>query len=192
MATNPRIPSREVTDQGKTGPQLVPGRPAPKRPGSGVPGVLAGIVVAIALLAAILYYMPRAPKKTPPPSAAQIPTQPAGGQLQFADIQMAPAPNGGAVNLTGQVMNAGSRPILGAMVKLTFRDTSGGRAGSVTSPVQGMSGKDRTPQQDSFYTNPLKPNATRFFRITADRIPERWNHHLPEMEVLTVSADGNQ
>ena len=192
MATNPRIPSREPSDAREQGPQLVPGLSAPKRPSSGVPGVLAGIIVAIALIAAILYFMPRAPRKTPPPSAAQVPTQPSGSQLQFTEMHISPAPTGGAVNLDGQVMNTGDRAILGAMVRLSFRDASGAIVGTATVPLEGMATKGQTLVRDDFSTDPLKPNATRPFRASVSRVPAGWNHTMPKMSVLAVSAEGNR
>ena len=72
MATNPRIPPNAGNLEPKR-PQLVPTGPKMQRPGSSLPGVLLAIAVAAALIAAIIYYMPRAPKKTPAPSAARVP-----------------------------------------------------------------------------------------------------------------------
>jgi hypothetical protein len=100
MATNPRIP----TDQEK-GPQLV--RPDselknPNPPSSGFPGVLIAITVAVVLLGAAMYYLPRAPKRTPPPSAAQVPIQPTGSQLQLSHLESSMAPTGGAMYLDGR------------------------------------------------------------------------------------------
>jgi hypothetical protein len=191
MATNPRIPSNnEVTDRREMGPKLVPGQPTPQRPGSSVPGVLAAIVVAIALIAAIVYYMPRAPRKSLPPSAAEIPTQPSGSQLQFSGMRITLAPTGGALNLDGQVMNTGDRPIIGSMVRLAFRNAAGTIVGTATAPLEGMTNKGQTLVRDDFSSDPLKPNITRPFRVSASRIPSGWNHTMPEMTVLTVSAEG--
>ncbi len=192
MATNPRIPSNGVTGEPRRGPQLVPGPAVRPRPGSSVPGVLAVIIVAIALTTAIVYYMPRVPKVSPSPSAAEVPTQPSGSQLQFSTMRMVLAPTGGALNLNGEVMNTGNRPIFGAMVRLTFHDASGAIVGTATAPLEGMTMKGQMSRTDNFSTDPLNPNATRPFHVTASRIPAGWNHNLPEMQVLTVSAEGSR
>lgn len=192
MATNPRIPPNDVRDRRESRPQLVQRQPGTKGPKSSVPGVLAGIIAAIALLAVILFYMPRAPKKIPPPSAAQVPTQPSGNQLQFTNLHMSLAPTGGALNLDGQVMNSGARPIIGAMVQLNFRDAAGAIVGTATAPMEGMVTKGQTMAGDGFSTDPLKPNATRSFRVSASRVPAGWDHKMPEMQVLTVSSEGNR
>lgn len=105
---------------------------------------------------------------------------------------MALAPTGGSLNLDGQVMNTGDRPIIGSMVQLTFRNASGAIVGTATSPLEGMTDKDQTLISDAFATDPLKPNDTRSFRVRASRIPAGWNHNVPEMTVLTVSAEGNR
>ncbi len=118
--------------------------------------------------------------------------QPSGSQLQFAAMQMALAPTGGALKLEGQVMNTGNRPILGAMVRLNFRNASGAIVGTATTPLEGVTEKGQTLVRDDFSTDPLQPNATRPFRVSASRIPSGWNHTMPEMQVLTVSAEGNR
>ncbi len=191
MATNPRIPSGPSSPENEKRPQLVSG-PSPKRPGSGVPGLFFALVVAAALIAAIVYYMPRAPRKTPPPSAAQVPTQPVANQLQFSGMRITPAPTGGAVTLQGLVMNTGNRPVIGATVQLTFQNAGGTVLGSVTAPLIGMAQKQGTLETDEFSKNPLKPNDTRPFQVTASQIPAGWNHTMPQLKVLTVSAEGNR
>lgn len=191
MATNPRIPPDTSNRAETQRPRLVPGQP--KRPGSGFPGVLFAIVVAAALLAAIVYYMPRAPKKTPAPTAAQVPTQPAGNQLQFSNLHVALAPTGGAMTLDGQVMNTGNRPILGASVQVSFLGSDGRVLGNVVRPLAGTVVEGNgAMRSDSFATDPLKPNATRAFRVTVSPVPAGWNHALPNLTVLAVSEEGNQ
>ena len=192
MATNPRIPSETPDVEHRKRPELVPGQPLAKRPGSGVPGVLLAVIIAAALLAAILYYMPRAPKTASAPTAAQVPVQPAGNQLQFSALHMSVAPTGGALNLDGQVMNTGDRPVLGAIAELSFRDAAGKIIENIRSPLMGMAQNGNVLETDGFATDPLKPNATRPFRITVDRVPAGWNHQLPEMKVATVESEGNR
>jgi hypothetical protein len=190
MATNPRIPSDPHTVPEQKRPELVP--PQPKRPNSAMPGVLLGIIVAVALLAAIVYYMPRAPKKSPPPTGAEVPIQPGSNELQFTELQLAMAPGGTGMNLQGQVMNTGNRPIIGIVAALAFRDASGKVLASVPAPVAGMAKKGANLQPDPFANDPLKPNAARPFRITVEQVPAGWNHQLPEMRVVTVSAAGGK
>jgi len=188
MATNPRIPSNPENMTEPKRPELVPSRP--KRPNSGLPGVLLAIIVAVALLAAIVYYMPRAPKKSPPPTAAQVPVQPGANELQFTQLQMTTAPTGSGMNLQGQVMNTGKRPIIGVVAELRFRDASGKILGNIPAPIEGMAKHGANLQADAFANDPLKPNDSRPFRISVDQAPAGWNHQLPEMRVLTVSAAG--
>ena len=192
MATNPQVPFERDTAVSEKRPQLVRGNGAPKRPSSGVPGVLLSIIVAAALLAVIGYYMPRAPKKTPPPTAAEFPQQPGGNQLQFSNLQMAPAPTGGAVTLRGLVMNTGGRPVIGAHVALRFRDSQGRILQTLAAPMIGMAAKNNNLETDEFSRDPLKPNDTRPFQVTASQVPAGWNHTTPEMKVVTVSAEGDQ
>lgn len=190
MATNPRVPSDSRDTGENRRPELVP--PSPKRPGSGLPGVLFAIAVAAALIAAIVYYMPRAPKKSPAPTAAQAPVQPNSNQLQFTNVHLGIAPTGGAMTLEGDVMNTGARPVLGASVQVSFRDAGGKVLGNVVQPLEGMVNKGSSLQSDSFGTDPLKPNQTRPFRVTVSPVPAGWDHNLPSLTVLTVSAEGNR
>jgi hypothetical protein len=161
MATNPRIPSSEVTERPERGPQLVASPAAPQEPRSSVPGVLAAIVIAIVLIVAFVYYMPGLRRKPQVPSAAEVPAQPVGSQLQFSGMQLAVAPTGGAVNLDGQVTNAGDNPITGAMARLTFRDASGAVVGTSTSPLEGMTNAGERLVRDDFLSDPLKPKEDR-------------------------------
>ncbi len=116
--------------------------------------------------------------------------QPTGNELQFTNMQLTMAPTGGALNLDGQVMNTGTRPIIGAELQLTFRDASGRILGSATAPMIGMTKQGSSLVRDDFSKDALKPNDARPFRVTVNQVPAQWNHALPEMKVLTVAAEG--
>ena len=190
MATNTRLPNPPA-DQPKR-PQLVPGQDIASRQAarSALPAVLFAILVAILLIGAVLYYMPRAPKRTTSPTAAQVPVQPDVNQLQFSNLQISLAPTGGAMNLDGQVMNSGSRPVLSAIAELSFRDSNGKLISNVRQPLVGMTQSGNSLKEDNFGTDPLKPNQSRPFRITVDQVPAGWNHQTPEMRIVTVSSEG--
>lgn len=192
MATNPRIPPSGVKERDERGPQLVPSPAASQPPSSRVPGVLAAIVVAIALIVAIAYYMPRFPRKPPVPPAAEVPAQPHGSQLELSAMHLAVGSTEGALSLDGRVKNAGDHPITGAMARLTFRDASGGIAGTVTAPLEGMINAGQALVRDDFLTDALKPGDSRPFRVRASQIPARWNRAMPELRLMTVSEAGNR
>ncbi len=40
-------------------------------------------------------------------------------------------------------------------------------------------------QVDNLANNPLKPNDTRPFRITVDRVPQGWNQQMAELKIAT-------
>lgn len=185
MATNPRIPSEPSNTSTK--PQIVPPRPAKKWPGA-APGVVFALIVAAALIAAIVYYMPRAPHRSPAPTDSQAPIQPTANQLQFSNLHMMEGPAPGEVTLQGLVMNAGNRPILNATVQLNFLDANGRAVANVTKPLEGMVEQNGMLQPENWGTHPVKPNQTRAFRVTVASVPAGWNHTMPKMTVLTVAA----
>ena len=192
MATNPQVPFERDSAGSAKGPQLVPKTGVPKRPGSGVPGVLLAIIVAAVLLAGVGYYMPRAPRKTSAPAAAELPRQPGGNQLQFSNLQLTPAPTGDAVTLRGQVINTGGRPIIGANVVLRFQDAQGQILQTIAARMIGLAPSNNALVADEFSKDPLKSNDTRPFQITVTEVPDGWNHAMPELKIVRVSAAGNR
>jgi len=186
MATNPRIPP-EPRNSGDRKPQIVPPRPERKLAGANG-GVIFALLVAAALIAAIVYYMPRAPHKSPAPTGSQAPIRPSSNQLQFSNLNLKLGPANTEVSLQGIVMNAGNRPILGSTVQLNFMDSNGKVVASVIKSLQGMSEQNGVLQTADFGTHPLQPNQSRPFQVVVSPVPGGWNHALPSMTVLTVSA----
>ena len=177
MATNPRIPDRHDV------PTLLEQK---KKPAS--PLVPLGILAAALLLIALIIWMPRTPKNTVPPSGATIPAQPTGEQVQFADVRISPAPTGNQVYIYGKLFNGGNNTINGLRVRVTFPGVNGQPLDTVTVPVEASDngvGKDLTDE-------PIKPNDTRDIRINVERVPQGWNHQMPEIAVDQVTAQGGR
>ena len=137
MATNPRVPQQERKE-----PQLVPNTDSltPKRPGSSMPGVVLGILVALILLGALVYFLPRTPKNRPPATAAQVPAQPVPGELQLQGMQLVAGPTDGAYYLDGNVTNTGPHSITGIMADVKLRNTQNQVVLDVQRPLEGMAG----------------------------------------------------
>ncbi len=188
MATNPRTPDSH-------GPQLErgPGGLPPVRPKGGGTGTALAILVAAILLAAIFYFMPRAPKVTRPKPGAEVPQQPASGVLngqdiQLQDVTMTKAPVGGSLDLQGQMSNRGNQTINGIGIDVIFHGNGGAVAGTELVPVMALKKQGDTFVQDDLVTDPLKPNDTRPFRVSVGSVPSGWDQQMPELKIVTVTS----
>ena len=183
MSTNPRIPESR-------GPQLErgPGGLPPVKPKSGTTGVTLAIIVALLLLGAVFYFMPRAPRAAPPRPGAEVPQQPTPGQIQLQNVNMAKAPTGGSVELDGIMTNSGPRTINGIAVDVVFQRANGTIAGNQEAPIMGLKKEGSTLIQDDLVKNPIKPGDTRPFRVTVDRVPQGWNNEMPALRIVTVTS----
>jgi hypothetical protein len=187
MATNPRVPQQE-----RKAPQLVPNRNRlkPKRPGSSLPGVALGIIVALVLLGVLVYFLPRAPRNKPPAAAAQVPAQPVPGELQLQGVQLVAGSSDGAYDLDSNVTNTGPHSITGIMAEVKLRDAHNQVVLDVQRPLEGMAVQGRDLVADPLTKDPIKPNDTRPVRLELDNVPYSWNHNLPEIQIETVTAVG--
>jgi len=181
MATNPKIPQipkqKYPDDHAKL--YLV------KK--SRFPWGIVALGVVAAILIAIVLYLPRMPRVTPAPAAAQVPAQPTNAQVQLTNLTMTPAPTGGAFYLQGMIHNAGLTAITGLRVRATFDNTAGQALATQSSVVKGVSGSSGTQIED-FTQAPIQPNQSRPFRAYFDHYPAGWNHQIPQLSVTEVTA----
>ena len=190
MATNPRVPRYEEPPEERKQPQLIPNsdRLKPKRPGGGIPGLVIGIGVALVLLAVLVYFLPRMPKNRPPAAAAEIPAQPVPGELQLQGMQLIAGPDDESYYLDGNVTNTGLHSITGIMADVKLRDVENKVILDVQRPLQGMSIKDHSLVSDPLAQDPIKPNDTRPVRLALNSVPRDWNHNIPQIRIVTVTA----
>ena len=191
MATNPRLPHDQRYEERKA-PQLVPNtdRLQPKRPGGGVPGLLIGILVAVVLLAVAAYFLPRMSKNQPTPTAAQVPGRPVPGELQLQGMQLIAGADDGSYYLDGDVINTGQHSITGIMADVKLRDVRNQVILDTQRPMQGMAMKDHSLVEDPLAQDPIKPNDTRPVRLSLNNVPREWNHNVPDIQIVTVTAAG--
>ena len=160
------------------------------RPQSKFPWPLVAIVVAAVILAVFLFYLPRAPKRGPNPTAADVPPQPFGQTLQITNLKVQPSPAGGSVYIQGTVSNASPKKINDITVVARFFDKAGSVVAQDTVPMQSLPKETANTVGVSFAEDPLKPDSSKEFRIAVDNVPNTWNHEAPSLEIAHVGFAG--
>jgi len=163
----------------------------PLRPESKFPWPILAIIVAGLILAAFIYLLPRMPKQDvrQVPTAAQVPEQPFGSELQVKHLTVQPAPTGGAVVVAGDVVNTGSRKVAGITVQAEFLDSNGRVVHQDTQPMQAVADKTGATVIP-LVQSPISPNETKPFRIAFSEVPQDWNHNAPRLRVMHVTFEG--
>lgn len=162
------------------------------------PWPLVAIVIALAILAAIVWFTPRinSIKATPhPPANAYVPVQPTGDQLQLTDVHLksSPDPNSSAMNVDveGKLFNIGNRAVNGILVRGVFMDGSGKEVLQQAQPVFSLeaanNGQEGRPVD--MKNAPVQANGVSPFRITFSSVPSTWNRQKPELNIIRVSKD---
>jgi hypothetical protein len=182
MAANPQYPPPRGSQRG---PGLTPKLKLLKK--SRFPWPLLAIVAAAAILVALIVWLPTTPQRQAPPSAADVPPQPTGSQIQLTNLSIEPAPVGTAMYLSGIIHNQGNTAITGIQVQASFTGSHGQTLQTQVRAVQGLTGPNNTTPQD-FTQSPIRPNQDRPFRIYFDDYPAGWNKQVPALKVTEVTA----
>lgn len=147
------------------------------------------VILVVAALVAITYYVLRPASRPARSLAAQVPV-PDGSELQIGGLQVNTTPVNAALSLTGNITNTGTRSLTGVMVTLTFRDDRGEVVEeTVPLSIQGIDGGN-CEVRNEFLKHPIKPNGLRFFCVTVDHVPPAsWNRHVPDVRVLSATGE---
>ncbi|MGE5207653.1 MAG: DUF2393 family protein [Chlamydiota bacterium] len=178
MATNPQYPEPQR-------PHLHPRLQIP--PKRRFPWPLIAIIIAAAILAALIWWLPQTPKKQLPPNAATVPAQPTGNQIQLTNLKMTPSPVGSAFYVEGMLYNNGNSDITGVQVQAKFQGANGQVLETQTRPMEGVVGNSASEVQNLVQA-PIKPNQSRAVRVYFDHYPAGWNKQMPDLKVTTVTA----
>jgi hypothetical protein len=160
------------------------------RPQSKFPWPVVAVVVAALILAAFLYYLPRTPKRGPNPTAAAVPDQPFGKQIQLTNLKVQPSPTGDSVYLQGTVSNASPQKINDVTVVARFYDKAGNVVHQDTVPMQALPKNTANTVAVSMAEDPLNPDSTKEFRMAFDNVPTTWNHEAPALEIAHIGFAG--
>jgi hypothetical protein len=183
MATNPR------TTVSERGPLMVvsPGRRTKQRQSNPLKRRLLSTAIALAVLVLVLRFLPSQTRK----AQAHIPqpvVQVAPRDLHFSGVQLSRSLGGEAVYVDGLVTNAGIARVTAVTAQLDFYDANGAVVASVQKPLVGMANGGTDLVRNEFARHPIGTNEMRFFRIAVEDVPATWNHEVPVVKPIAVTA----
>lgn len=185
MQANPRIPLDEDAETPLR--PIAPRPPAAKRRGFAARIALVGVVM-LAIVGGMFFYAWRVRQnlktQTLGPGQFQLDEEGPESALQISDPQMVQEP-AGPLDIYGRVLNAGTQRITRAVVQLTFKDAKGRTVATIQKPIHGKMKEQFRTLADDF---PLEPGQSRFFQVSVNQLPAKWNHEMPELKVITVSV----
>jgi hypothetical protein len=174
MATNPKLPPDERLRDDHTRIALT------RKPPRWWPPVL--IVIAAAVLIGLIVWV-----ATSKPRATQLgPAQPVSAlQVTLTNLVVSmPAPSA-TKDLTGDIVNHGTKPVAGVKVEATFRNATGQSLETVTEQLNSATGG---AQNGGFAENPIAPGATAAFVVHLQHVPEGWDARVPDLRITEVRS----
>jgi len=163
-----------------------------KEPRAVFPWVIAGVVVALIVIAFLLMGRgPTTPSEANPGGAALAPAADYAKNLAITDIHMSEASSLSGAKQTyidGNVTNNGTETLKGITVQVAFRDFTGQIGQKNTMQMELI--RTHTPAIDvvPVAAAPIAPGQTREFRLIFDHVTDEWNQQYPEIRVIAVES----
>lgn len=154
-----------------------------------LPWVVAGAVVAIGLIALILFTSHQHSAVAPQSATQLAPADPYASNLPITNLQMSESSNlaGGKVTyIDGHIANRGQQTVTGIMVQVAFRSYTGQFAQRETLPLNLIRTREPYIDTQPVSAAPLKPGDERDFRLIFDNVSPDWNQTYPEIRVIQV------
>ena len=148
------------------------------------PMIVGALVVLLALGALIL--AGRNARSTAANSA-----DPYAKSVQLSDFKLSQAENfvgGNVTYLEGKVRNAGNKTVIGAQVRVTFKNSLQEVSQAENLPLMIITARQPYIDTADLRSQPLKPGDTRDFRLTFEHVTADWNGAMPDVEVQSVST----
>src|SRR5271165_3374418 len=183
MATNPRA---TISERAQLTVQS-PGRRTKQMQSNSQNRRLLSTAIALLVLGLVLRYLPSGTRKAQA-RTTQPAMQEAPSELHFSGLQMSQAPDGEAIFVDGLVTNDGVGRVSAATAQVDFYDAHGAVVASVEKPLVGMAHGATDLVRNEFARNPVGPKEMRFFRIAVEKVPPSWNHEVPELKLVAVTA----
>jgi hypothetical protein len=139
--------------------------------------ITAGAMVAVLLIAGLLYLSRPAPNNSQE-GAASAEAKAYVRNLELSDVKMQATENfmkQQVVEIEGKIRNNGSRPLESVDIYCLFRGADGREIHREKLPIVQSKAA------------PLEPGETRPFRLPFDSLPDGWNQALPNMVIARIT-----
>jgi len=143
------------------------------------------LIIPLMIIAAILpvvggawWYLDHKAAQVPPAAPLTAEAKEYVPNLKLAHVEMRGAKNltgASTVEITGQITNAGTRPINRIELTCIFYDPNGM-----------LVARERVAIVQSL----LAPGAAREFRMPFEGLPDTWNHAMPQLVIAAITFAG--
>lgn len=164
---------------------------AGKEPRSVFPWVIAGVVIALIVIAFLL--MGRGPalmNQSNPGGSALAPAADYAKDLAITNIRMSESSSLSGAKQTyidGDIKNNGTRTLTGITVQVVFMDFTGQIGQKSTMQMEWIRTHEPYIDVEPVSAAPIAPGQTREFRLIFDQVTDEWNQQYPEIRVTAVS-----
>lgn len=163
-----------------------------KEPRSVFPWVIAGVVIALIVIAFLL--MGRGPavsNQSNPGASALAPTAAYAKDLAITNVRMSESSSLSGAKQTyidGDIENNGTQTLTGITVQVVFMDFTGHIGQKNTMPMEWIRTHEPYIDVEPVSAAPIAPGQTREFRLIFDHVTDQWNQQYPEIRVIAVGS----
>jgi hypothetical protein len=160
-----------------------------REPRSVFPWVIAGVVIALIVIAFLL--MARGPAPSNPGGAGLAATAAYGKDLAITNIRMSESSSLSGAKQTyidGDIANKGTKTLTRIMVQVAFRDFTGRIGQKSTMQLALIRTHEPYIDVEPVSAAPIAPGQTREFRLIFDHVTDSWNQQYPEIRVIAVES----
>jgi hypothetical protein len=150
-----------------------------------------GLAIVSCIIAYLIYSSQDSDTRVPKPNliGATSAADPYAANMPITGVNLSEAENGmGGVHIyiEGVIGNTGQQTVTGATVEITFRNSLGQIVQRETQPLMIILAREPADDVAAMNVAPLKPGASREFRLTFEHVSADWNREHPELKITTV------
>jgi hypothetical protein len=163
-----------------------------KEPRSVFPWVIAGVVIALIVIAFLV--MGRGPAVSNQPNSGGSALAPAAGyakNLAITNIRMSESTSLSGAKQTyidGDIKNNGAETLTGITTQVAFMDFTGQIGQKNTMQMEWIRTHEPYIDVEPVSAAPIAPGQTREFRLIFDHVTDQWNQQYPEIRVIAVAS----
>lgn len=154
-------------------------------------GLAIGLVIVTSIIGYLIYSSRDSDTRgeKPHPVGVTLPADPYAANLPLTGIKLSEAENGmGGVHtyIEGTIANTGQQTVTGATVEITFHNGLHQVVQRENQPLMIILAREPADDVAAMNVAPLKPGASREFRLTFEHVSADWDRSQPELKITTV------